>query len=359
MNTLPFSQRPSETSRAGNKHDAMMEFHSESPARRYQPRKRRPMRWVAGVAIFAGLTVASAWAYRNTRTGAPADGTLRIESEPSGAAVEVDGTLRGLTPLTLTLAAGAHPVVVSLEAQKQDISATVTAGVQSVHHLRFSGDAGTSAAPGTDRGRLQVISDPAGAMVNVDGVARGVAPIFVDGLEPGEHHVTIDANGKTQKRVVSVEAGATASLVVTNAPAGSESGWMVAKAPTSLQIFEGGKLIGSTDTDRIMLSAGIHNLEFVADALGFRARRNVTIVGGQTTTAAVSLPQAQVNLNAVPWAEAFVDGTSAGQTPIANMLLTIGPHDVEFRHPELGAKRVKLNVSLTEPARVAVDMRAR
>jgi hypothetical protein len=73
----------------------------------------------------------------------------------------------------------------------------------------------------------------------------------------------------------------------------------------------------------------------------------------------MALPQAAVNLNAVPWADVTVDGKEMGQTPLANLMLTIGTHLVTFRHPQFGDKQVNVTVSLKEPARVAVDMRAK
>jgi hypothetical protein len=36
---------------------------------------------------------------------------------------------------------------------------------------------------------------------------------------------------------------------------------------------------------------------------------------------------------------------------------TIGPHQLIFRHPELGERRVTAVVTLKDTARVAVDMR--
>jgi len=165
--------------------------------------------------------------------------------------------------------------------------------------------------------------------------------------------------GRTHRRTVSIEAGATASLVFTNAPSGAESGWLAPRAGTQLHILERGRLIGTTESERLLLSVGNHELEFVADALGFRARRTVTISAGQTTTVAVSLPQATVNLNAVPWADVSIDGKEIGQTPIANLLLPVGVHQVVFRHPQFGEKHAAVTVSLQEAARVAVDMRAK
>ena len=39
------------------------------------------------------------------------------------------------------------------------------------------------------------------------------------------------------------------------------------------------------------------------------------------------------------------------------MSLSIDPHEVVFRHPELGEKRVVTTVTLGTPAKVYVDMR--
>jgi hypothetical protein len=203
------------------------------------------------------------------------------------------------------------------------------------------------------------MSDPAGASVSVDGEQRGTAPLTIADLEPGPHQVVVQGLGRTHRRNVVVEAGATASLVFTNAPTGAESGWLAPKAGTPLHILERGRLIGTTESDRLLLPVGSHNLEFVADALGFRARRTVTISAGQTTTVSVSLPQAAVNLNAVPWADVSIDGKEIGQTPIANLMLPIGSHQVVFRHPQFGEKQTSVIVSLQEAARVAVDMRGR
>jgi hypothetical protein len=59
----------------------------------------------------------------------------------------------------------------------------------------------------------------------------------------------------------------------------------------------------------------------------------------------------------VPWAEVWIDGEKAGDTPIGNLQTTIGKHDVVFRHPELGETRQSVTVTLLGPARLSVDMR--
>jgi hypothetical protein len=158
---------------------------------------------------------------------------------------------------------------------------------------------------------------------------------------------------------VNIEAGITASLVVPmtaprNAPV---SGWIAVSAPVDVQLFENSRLLGSSQTDRIMVSVGRHDLEIINESLGYRATKTVNVGPGQVSTIKLDLPKAPMALNAVPWAEVWVDGERVGETPIGSVAVTIGPHEVTFRHPEHGEKRVVTTVTLAGPAKVSVDMR--
>jgi hypothetical protein len=355
MNTLPFSQRPTETPRASHKDDVRVAYHSQGDGPTPPSRRGAAVGWLGGLAVIGIVLSAGVWTVKGPLPGQAHTGSLRLESDPSGAVVDIDGSPRGLTPMTVDLSPGTHAVVLTHGDDTQQISATVTAGATNTHHFRWTSPVSTEPA----YGRLQVASDPPGAAVTVDGEQRGMSPLTVEQLEPGEHQVVVQVLGRTHRRTVRIESAATASLVFTNAPTGTESGWLAPRAGTQLHILERGRLIGTTESDRLLLPVGNHELEFVADALGFRARRTITISAGQTTTIAVSLPQAAVNLNAVPWADVSIDGKDIGQTPIANLMLPIGAHQVVFRHPQLGEKQATVNVSLQEAARVAVDMRAK
>jgi hypothetical protein len=125
-----------------------------------------------------------------------------------------------------------------------------------------------------------------------------------------------------------------------------------------MRITEDGRLLGTTEVDRLMLPAGGHLLEFRNDDLQFAVRQAVTVKAGDTTTVQVRLPSAPVSINAKPWAEVWIDGERVGETPIGNLMRTIGQHDVVLRHPELGERRVPVLVTLAQPARVSVDFRA-
>jgi hypothetical protein len=136
-------------------------------------------------------------------------------------------------------------------------------------------------------------------------------------------------------------------------------GWVSVKTPVPMQVFEEGRLVGTTEIDRIMLPVGTHRLEIVSEALGYRSRQEVAIRPGQTSTLRLDLPTGVLALNAQPWAEVWIDGERIGETPIGNLTRTIGPHQVVFRHPDLGEKKATVVVTLKEPARVGVDLRSK
>ena len=117
-------------------------------------------------------------------------------------------------------------------------------------------------------GDLQVRTDPAGAKVSVDGQSRGVSPLTIQGLTPGNHMVVLENELGSVNEDVTIQPGATASLVVPmKTPQGAlVSGWISIAAPAELQIFENERLLGSSRTDRIMVTAGRHEIEFSNDS---------------------------------------------------------------------------------------------
>jgi hypothetical protein len=195
----------------------------------------------------------------------------------------------------------------------------------------------------------------------VDGTDRGVAPVTINDLLPGDHEVILQTPIASARHVVSVQAGGTASIVTPVAsattPAGPVSGWLTVKAPFSLEIREDGRVVGTTDADRLMLAAGAHTIELVNETLGYRVTRTVQVMPGKVASLAVDLPKGVVNLNAMPWAEVWVDGQRVGETPIGNLSIPIGPHEVVFRHPQFGEKRHAISVTMSGPTRLSVDMK--
>ena len=177
------------------------------------------------------------------------------------------------------------------------------------------------------------------------------------------HTVTVDGKAGTVTKDVEIQGGATASLMLPLAAPAPElatpaaSGWITVNAPLDVQIFENGQLLGTNRSAKIAAPVGKHDLEIGNEAVGFRVTRSVMVAQGQATVLKVDAPKGSLSLNAVPWAEVWIDGERLGETPIGNVQLTIGTHDVLFRHPELGEQRFTPTVTLNAPARVSADLR--
>jgi hypothetical protein len=245
---------------------------------------------------------------------------------------------------------------------------------------RFLAEKPTPSSTGT----LTVTTDPAGARASVDGIARGVTPLSVS-LAPGSHTLLLRGEYGTREIAVTIAAGAQVAQYVdlpkeplvtkaaapepapvpeatpppaaTPAETASLAGWIGVMAGFDVRVFEGGRLLGSSESERIMVLAGRHDLEFVNDELGYYSTRTVQVAAGKVATIRLDAPTGTVALNAAPWAEVIIDGASAGETPLGNVTLPIGSHEVVFRHPEFGERRNQLLVTLKAPARLSVDMR--
>ena len=304
--------------------------------------------------VVAGLVTAGVyWKDVLLPSAAAASGNLRVESEPSGAEVKIDGAVRGRTPLSISVAAGNDTLTVQQGSSLKEMPVSVSKGASTVYHIALA-DASAAAAPAT--GALSVATDVTGSTVVVDGQDRGTAPLTLQNLTAGQHRVVVRARGTSYTRDVKIEAGATASLFVGTGQAAAP-GSLALQSPVPLQVFEEGRLIGTSEMQRIVLSPGEHFLELSADSVGYRATRTVRVTAGENATLSVDLPRVPLSINAVPWAEVFIDGTRVGETPLGNVLEALGPHDVVFRHPQPGERRVNTVVGMKGPNRVSVDMR--
>ena len=280
------------------------------------------------------------------------DGTLTVTTNPPGAHLYVDGVERGATPLTVTVNAGTHALELRGDGTMRLMPLTMTAGAKMSQYIELPKTVSML-------GELLVRTEPSGARVSVDGLARGTSPTTVGALTPGEHAVFLESDLGSVRQTVTIEAGGKASLMVPlGAPEGTPvSGWIAVSAPADVQVFENKRLLGSSQSDRLMVSAGRHEIEIVNDILGYRGTRTVQVSPGKVTPIRIEFPKGSIALNAVPWAEVWVDGEKVGDTPIGNLTLAIGPHEIVFRHPELGEQRHATTITLAKPARLSVDMR--
>jgi hypothetical protein len=328
-----------------------------APVVRRSIRKREILVAVLALAVVGEGGFIAYSMFRARAAVPPETGSLTVTSEPSGSPVLIDGTERGTTPLTVQIAAGGHRVEVGSGAQIHSRPVTVARGGDVSVHVALSSPTPPGVVAGT--GGLQIATDPPGARVSIDGEARGVAPITVSNLKVGDHVVTVrGATGDPINRTVTVQEASVASLIISMGARGAfASGWLAITSGVPMQIMENGALIGSTETPRILLPAGTHELELVNNELGYRLTRSVQIVAGQTASIGLKPPMSAISINAIPWAEVWIDGQRAGETPIGNFSIPIGRHELLFSHPDFGDQRRTVTVGVNSQQRISVDMR--
>src|SRR4029434_2025125 len=164
------------------------------------------------------------------------------------------------------LKTGPHTIELSTkDGVRRTMMVNVTANQQLSQFIEMP-----KAAAGT--GDLQVRTDPPGAKVVVHGQTRGTSPVTVKDLAPGSHVVVLQNELGSVNEDVTIQPGATASLVVPmKTPQGAPvSGWISISAPAELEIFYDDRRVCASRTDRIMVAAGRHDFEVSNEALGYR-----------------------------------------------------------------------------------------
>ncbi len=273
---------------------------------------------------------------------APASGTIRVESQRAGLAVRIDGVDVGEAPVSAELPAGSHRVEVTGGGRTRVQDVEVTDGRSVVVQ------AGSTDLRAT--GSLRVESDPPGAEVWVDGVARGTAPVTLEAVAEGPHTVVVRNGDGTVRQSVQVRADETADAAISIRP-----GWLAVFSPVRLDILEGGKPIGSTEGGRLLARPGDHVIDLVSPSYGYRETRRVEVRPGQVSALTVQLPPVEIEVLAPSGSEIWVDGVLAGTAPIGRVQAPVGTREVRMRHPDAGERRQVVTVTYGRPVRVVFD----
>ena len=217
-----------------------------------------------------------------------------------------------------------------------------------------AGAAGTTGATGA--AGPQHTAEAAGTGTPVSTGSANPATSTPPASAPATTPAPIAAPPSSQQTTPPVTAtkGPTTPPVDPAAAAAPRTGTLQVNAPIELQVFENGQLVGLSSSP-LSLPRGSHQLEFVNETFGFRARQTVNLRAA-TTPVAIAIPNGRISINAVPWAEVWIDGKAAGQTPLANLAIPIGQHEIVFRHPQLGEQRQTAVVKVEGLTRVSATL---
>ena len=102
-------------------------------------------------------------------------------------------------------------------------------------------------------------------------------------------------------------------------------------AAVPVQLFERGRLVGNSWSGGVRLTIGRHELQAVNRALGIDTVKTVDVVLGATAPLVVERTPGIVTFEeAHPGCLVRIDGAAVGRTPIANLEVVSGPHEVVF-----------------------------
>jgi hypothetical protein len=282
-------------------------------------------------------------------TAGATDGRAVISSSPPGALVFIDGVARGATPIDLMLRAGTHTVQLQNGSALRTLPLEIAPGQISTQYIELP------VAPTESGGNALSLSSPppAGRTSAPPAAAARNQPTPSSRQSAA---VSIRASGGPQRGAATTGAAAgPAAGSRTPLPPAAAEGWVNIGAPFPVQVSEDGRELGSTTAGPLRLPAGLHTLELVNPTFEFRTTLAVRVAPGETTTTPVTVPTGLLSVNALPWAEVFVDGRPIGTTPLANIAVPIGSREVLWRHPQHGERRQLITVTARTPVRIGTD----
>jgi len=187
---------------------------------------------------------------------------ITLSSEPVGAQVLVDGAAAGATPVTLELGAGERQLELRLRGYNawRDTVSVLADRPQTLPTVTLT----------QADGRIELVTDPEGAAVSVNGAFRGQTPLTLR-LSPGRaHQITMTKPGyETLTRELSVEADSGRRL---NIPLTAQFGVVEIRSdPPGAGVWIDGQRRGVTPTE-LRLTAVSHRLEVRRDGFAVQSR---------------------------------------------------------------------------------------
>jgi len=254
-------------------------------------------------------------------------GSLRLSSEPSGAAVRMNGREVGTAPTSLeSLPEGRYHLSFSLRGFKpMERDVDVKSGQQSE----------LKAVLDVLPGRLLVSSQPPGADVYLDERRIGSAPVVIDNIVPGTHPVRLEMPGRTVVRdAVTIRPGEEAAW--SGAPTLLKGALTVVPMTDSVfvRIFSKGRVIAALPAPfhKREMDIGDYEIEY-SRCLHDTARVLVSIRESKETRSEPSLREKTARLRvgtAQAPADVWVDGAYMGRTGRAEADLAKGSHAVRW-----------------------------
>jgi hypothetical protein len=208
-----------------------------------------------------------------------------------------------------------------------------------------------AAAPAEPQTGDLSVTAPAGARVTLDGKPVGIAPLELQGIAAGTHTLELQSPSGRIRRSIVIRPG---SRFIADEQIGP--GYLSIVSRTPMEIFHGTRRLGSTEDDRVEMNAGVHLLTLVNPRTSGRTQMTVEIKPGEVSAYTIAPPTGRLVVNTVAGAEVFVEGESVGVAPLAELELPVGTRAILVRHPDLGEKRVTMEIKRDQTTEITLPL---
>ena len=308
------------------------------------PRQQVPDLLIFLLAVFAG---GGGLYYNNVFLS---EHILRVDTNPAGADVYVDGGHVGVSPVQLEkLTPGAHRVRASKNRYEDYIK----------NLFIQEGKSRVVKAELTPKpfGDLKVDSNPSGAEVFIDGDQKGTTPIALENLPKGTRKVMLKKKGfdfwQGNVEIVPLEkAHVSAEL------AASYGSLKVISEPNGAEVLIGGKSMGKTPLMIEKVKKGKTNVE-ARKACFAMTKKAVTILAGQETNVRFDLENVcgSIAVDSKPTgATWYLDGKQMGITPGKIGNVRKGKHQVKIVKGNYDDWSGKVQITVGETVKVFAEL---
>jgi len=245
-----------------------------------------------------------------------------FSSQPEGATVTIDGTVRGVTPLTLyDLAPGPRHVRFDLANYE---------GVDEFMFLREGGAVSKNAVLRPVKGILLLATEPAGSDISLDGVSLGKTPRLITSLDAkGAYRLLVQKPGY-QSRIVEVKFSGRTPLVKNESLVIDSGVIEVTSEPAGAEVTVNGHPRGKTPVKVEGVPKGRATVSLKKNGFAEESRE-LSIVAGESQTLSVKLNglPGSMSLTSVPdGARFYVNDKPEGKGPISLTGLTPGSYTI-------------------------------
>ncbi len=283
----------------------------------------------------------------------PLTGILLLTTTPDGCEVSAKGVALGVTPLLITtLESGTHRLTVASPGyQPKEVEVTLEGRTPLKQEVALMSDSGT----------IAVTSDPAGAEVLVNGIARGKTPCRVDRIPGGSVTLEVKAEGfQPHSRDVALAAGEVQTVEVQLKPLPGTL--RVVSIPEAGRVYINDEFKGESPYDLANAKPGTYRVR--VDKTGYEpVARDVTLEKGASITEEFRLAKntGRLELITAPaGSTVLIDGkkigitlthgtdTSAVSDPFAIEEALEGEHSVEIFRKGFATQKRKIEIKRGE-----------